>query len=71
MDELARLKWQCRRGSLELDLLLKNYLETIYPVADDEEKAHFVELLKREDGELMAVLMRRLKTGDPLSQADF
>jgi antitoxin CptB len=54
MNELARLKWQCRRGSRELDLLLNNYLETRYPVADDEEKARFVELLKLDDDELMA-----------------
>ena len=29
MDRLARerLKWQCRRGLLELDLVLKRYLE--------------------------------------------
>lgn len=71
MDELARLKWQCRRGSLELDLLLKRYLETVYFVADDEEKACFVELLKLDDGELMAVLINHQKTGVPLSQADF
>ncbi|MGZ8190940.1 MAG: FAD assembly factor SdhE [Methylococcaceae bacterium] len=71
MDEFAKLKWQCRRGSLELDLLLKHYLKTVYPVADDEEKARFVEMLKLEDGEVMAVLMNHLKTGKPLSQADF
>ena len=71
MNQLARLKWQCRRGSLELDLLLKKYLETVYPGADCEEKARFVELLKLEDGELMAVLMSQLKVGKTLSQADF
>ncbi len=54
MNELAKLRWQCRRGSRELDLLLNNYLETRYPVADDEEKARFVELLKLDDDELMA-----------------
>ena len=71
MDELARLKWQCRRGSLELDLLLKHYLETVYLFAADEEKARFVELLKLEDGELMEALMHHLRTGKLLSQADF
>jgi antitoxin CptB len=54
MNELAKLRWQCRRGSRELDLLLNNYLETRYPVADDEEKARFVEMLKLDDAELMA-----------------
>ncbi|WP_411726973.1 succinate dehydrogenase assembly factor 2 [Methyloglobulus sp.] len=53
MNELAKLKWQCRRGSLELDLLLNRYLETRYPVASEEEKARFVEMLKLDDSELL------------------
>ena len=28
MNQLARLRWQCRRGTKELDLLLQRYLET-------------------------------------------
>ncbi|MFA6051956.1 MAG: succinate dehydrogenase assembly factor 2 [Methylobacter sp.] len=61
MDELARLKWQCRRGTKELDLMLKHYLEAEYLLADEEEKALFVELLKLEDDELMGVLMGELE----------
>jgi antitoxin CptB len=53
MNELAKLRWQCRRGSKELDLLLMNYLETHYPVANEEAKARFVEMLKLDDAELM------------------
>ncbi|WP_292552360.1 succinate dehydrogenase assembly factor 2 [Methylobacter sp.] len=57
MDELARLRWQCRRGTKELDKLLNRYLETGYLVADQGERALFVELLGFEDDELSAVLM--------------
>ncbi len=57
MNQLARLKWQCRRGTKELDLMLQKYLETGYLLADDEEKVLFVELLKLEDDELTGVLM--------------
>ncbi|MGZ8163037.1 MAG: FAD assembly factor SdhE [Methylobacter sp.] len=57
MDELSRLRWQCRRGSLELDLILEKYLETGYLAATDEEKARFAELLKLDDGELLELLM--------------
>jgi antitoxin CptB len=53
VDELAKLRWQCRRGTKELDLMLLDYLETRYPTASVEEKAHFVELLKLDDAELM------------------
>ncbi|MGZ4996763.1 MAG: FAD assembly factor SdhE, partial [Methylobacter sp.] len=57
MGELARLKWQCRRGTKELDFLLNRYLEAGYLVADQGERALFVELLGFEDDMLMGVLM--------------
>ena len=57
MNQLARLQWQCRRGTKELDWLLQRYLETGYLLATDEEKALFVELLELEDDELVGVLM--------------
>ena len=43
---------------LEVDLLLKNYLESRYVLADRAEKAQFSALLKLEDGELLAALQR-------------
>jgi antitoxin CptB len=57
MNQLAKLQWQCRRGTKELDLLLQRYLETGYLLANDEEKAQFIEFLEMEDDELMGVLM--------------
>lgn len=61
MDELARLKWQCRRGTKELDNLLNRYLETGYLAADQGERELFVALLGMEDDQLMAVLMGDLE----------
>jgi len=61
MNRLARLRWQCRRGTKELDLLLQRYLETRYLPADGEEKALFIKLLELEDDELLAVLMGDLE----------
>jgi antitoxin CptB len=61
MNQLARLRWQCRRGTKELDLLLQRYLDSGYLLADDEEKAMFVELLELEDDELLGVLMGDLE----------
>lgn len=60
MNKLARLKWQCRRGSLELDLLLKSYLETDYLLADDDGKARFAALLQLDDEALKKVMLARL-----------
>jgi antitoxin CptB len=61
MIQLAKLRWQCRRGTKELDLLLQRYLDSGYLLADDEEKALFVELLALEDDELVGVLMGELE----------
>jgi len=61
MEELARLKWQCRRGTKELDFLLNRYLETGYLVADQGERDLFVELLGLEDDVLVGVLMGDLE----------
>lgn len=57
MNQLARLRWQCRRGTKELDLLLQSYLEAGYLTAKDGEKTLFVELLALEDDKLLAVLI--------------
>lgn len=57
MTQLAKLKWQCRRGMKELDLLLEQYLANDYLHADAAEKAHFASLLQLEDDELLAALL--------------
>ncbi len=54
MTKLAKLRWQCRRGCLELDLLLTRYLEHQYPLANLAEKQKFEELLKLEDSVILA-----------------
>ncbi len=53
----SQLYWQCRRGSLELDLLLKNYLENQYSQATELERQQFAALLKLEDDELLPALL--------------
>ena len=57
MNKFNRLKWQCRRGTLELDILLENYLKSGFLSAREQEKAAFVKLLRLEDSELLPYLM--------------
>ena len=57
MDKLAKLKWQCRRGTLELDIMLRRYLDRCYIDASKIEQQAFVELLTLEDTELLKYLM--------------
>lgn len=44
-----RLKWRCRRGMLELDLLLNSYLEIHYDNLDQNEQKDFENLLELPD----------------------
>lgn len=55
--KFSQLYWQCRRGNLELDLLLKNYLENHYPNASDSEREQFAELLKLDDEDLFPAFL--------------
>ncbi|OAI17838.1 hypothetical protein A1359_05550 [Methylomonas lenta] len=57
MSELNRLRWRCRRGTLELDLLLIRYLENVYLAAEAKEKQVFLQLLELEDTDLLRYLM--------------
>jgi antitoxin CptB len=61
MTQLAKLRWQCRRGTKELDFLLLRYLDSGYALADADEQALFVVLLDLEDDELLAVLVGELE----------
>jgi antitoxin CptB len=53
----AKLRWQCRRGMRELDILLTNYLDNDYPQSDEAQKQAFCELLALPDPDLIAYLL--------------
>lgn len=59
LDDIPQLTWACRRGMLELDVLLGNFLREAYPKLSLEDKALFVQLLSYSDPELFAWLMGR------------
>jgi antitoxin CptB len=47
--ETQRLRWQCRRGMLELDLLLNGFLDVAYGDLDEQQRVDFVRLLSYQD----------------------
>jgi len=53
----ARLQWRCRRGMLELDLLLLPFVENTYDNLNAEDKHKFHLLLDMQDQELLECLM--------------
>ena len=64
MSELSRLRWLCRRGMKELDLVLTSYLEQHYPTAGELEQAGFRKLLGLQDPELYKLILGKDSTED-------
>ncbi|NOT11174.1 MAG: succinate dehydrogenase assembly factor 2 [Methylococcaceae bacterium] len=62
MVESGKLKWRCRRGVLELDIVLERYLTTDYLTATDQERASFIDLLDLEDNELLEVMLEKMNS---------
>ena len=59
MSEESRLRWLCRRGMKELDVIMSGYLENHYANATDTEKNGFKALLEMSDPDLYALLLGR------------
>lgn len=60
MDEqIGKLRWRCRRGMKELDLLTLGYLEQHYPGAAAEDQQAFADLLELQDPLLMSYMVGR------------
>ena len=58
-EELRRLRWQCRRGMLELDHLFARFLDLGYPSLDEAGRRAFVDLLAHQDQDLSDWFMGR------------
>ena len=56
-EHKKRLQWQCRRGMLELELLLNDFLKFDYDELSDEKKHLFEDLLTLIDPLLFDYLM--------------
>lgn len=68
MSEGDRLRWRCRRGMRELDVLLTRYLDQHYGEASCDEQAAFRRLLDAPDPDLFSLCMGRADTEDGFEQ---
>lgn len=57
----GQLKWRCRRGMRELDVMLTKFLDTRYDDLDDRKKLAFQQLLTVQDPVLFKMLIGRLE----------
>ena len=59
MGDLDRIRWRCRRGLLELDLVLEAFLERGYHCLDAGQRRLFSELLEQPDNDLLDLALGR------------
>ena len=64
-SELKRLRWRCRRGLLENDLVLERFLDLYGSRLSDKQVNAFGRLLDSGDKELWDLVVRRSVPGDP------
>ena len=64
MSEISHLRWLCRRGMKELDVVLNAYLDRRYQTASNDERRRFSRLLELADPELYRLLLGRERAGD-------
>ena len=60
----SRLRWRCRRGMLELDLMLNNFIDREYDELDNEQKSLLDQLLDYPDQLLFDLFLGFMKSSD-------
>ncbi len=59
MSELSRLRWRCRRGIKEMDLILQGCLEQNYPTLSAQQKTLFDQILDETDLDILDWILGR------------
>ena len=61
---MAQLRWRCRRGMRELDMLLLAYVDQHYADAGAAEQAAFRRLLTTPDPDILSLLTGKMEADD-------
>ena len=69
MAELDKIRWHCRRGLLELDIVLERFLQHQARQLTTEDCTRLGELLETEDNDLWDVVNGRSDSFDPHHRA--
>jgi antitoxin CptB len=62
LPELDAVLWMCRRGMLELDLILNGFTLGCYKQLHDTQKNQLISLLSSDDPVLYDILVKKTKT---------
>ena len=60
----SRLRWRCRRGMLELDLILSNFLDKEYAGLNNEQKNLLDQILDYPDQLLFDLFLGHMHSSD-------
>jgi antitoxin CptB len=63
--EMNRIRWRCRRGLLENELVLERFLKAHAELLEGERLSAFKTLLDYGDDELWSLVSGRSECGDP------
>lgn len=69
MKHLERVRWRCRRGLLELDIVLARFIEAQYAQLDEAERQAFEALLDMPDNPLWDMVAGRQEAAPSEQQA--
>jgi antitoxin CptB len=58
VKEWERARWRCRRGLLELDIVLQRFMDRHYAALDEEKLCEFEALLDLPDNDLWEMIAR-------------
>ena len=64
MKEFERARWRCRRGLLELDIVLQRFMDQYYTQLDESGLEQFERLLALPDNDLWDLITARQVTTD-------
>ncbi|MBN7818895.1 succinate dehydrogenase assembly factor 2 [Bowmanella sp. Y26] len=69
MQRVNRIRWACRRGMLELDVLFQPFFDEAFSDLTDDDKETFERLLTCDDPDLFAWVMGHQQCEDPMLAA--
>lgn len=61
----SRLRWRCRRGIREMDILLQRFIDECYPALTEDEQGLFEQLLEETDLDILAWIMGKSAPDNP------
>jgi antitoxin CptB len=64
MKELDRIRWRCRRGMLELDIVLQRFVDKHYMQLNKTELKYFDTLLSLPDNDLWDMITSKKEVED-------